>query len=208
MSAFLAGIFGNEWGSFVMSLVPMIELKGGIVFALSVGLTPLYSFVLAYAGSSVVFVLFFFLLVPILNLLKKIKFVETFAEKIENYIKDRADRSLKERKNENKKGLSELALKMLAVFIFVAIPLPLTGVWMGTAIAVFLDLKFHQAILPVCLGNMVAGLLILALAEFCLWVAGTTAVLDYILWGLLALAIILLVITLIKIGKTKGGKAE
>ncbi|MBO4594564.1 MAG: small multi-drug export protein [Clostridia bacterium] len=208
MSAFFAGIFGNEWGTFVMSLVPMIELKGGIVFALSVGLPPLYSFVLAYAGSSVVFALFFFLLVPVLNLLKKIKFVESFAEKIENYIKDRADRSLKERKDGNKKGLSELTLKMLAVLIFVAIPLPLTGVWMGTAIAVFLGLKFHQAALPVCIGNLVAGLLILGLAEFCLWVAGTTVILDYILWGLLVLAIILLIVTIIRIGKTKGGKAE
>ena len=208
MSAFFANIFGNEWGTFIMSLVPMIELKGGIVFARSVGLSPLLAFFLAYVGSSVVFLLFFFLLVPILNLLKKIKFVGNFAERIENYIKERADKSLKDRKKGDKKGLSELALKMLAVFIFVAIPLPLTGVWMGTAIAVFLGLKFHQAILPVFLGNLVAGLLISGLAEFCLWVSGTTVILDYILWGLLALAIVLLIVTIIKISNSKGGKAE
>ena len=101
-----------------------------------------------------------------------------------------------------------LALKMLAVFIFVAIPLPLTGVWAGTAIAVFLNLKFHQAILPVCLGNFVAGLLISGLAEFCLWVSGTTAILDYILWGLLALAVLLTVIMVIKINRKKGGGAR
>ena len=208
MSAFFAGLFGNEWGTFIMSLVPMIELKGGIVFALSVGLSPFLAFVLSYAGSSVVFLLFFFLLVPLLNLLKKIKFIGNLAERIENYIREKADKTLKERKKGNKRGLSEVELKILCVFIFVAIPLPLTGVWMGTAIAVFLGLKFHQAIIPVCLGNLVAGLLILALAEFCLLVAGTTAILDYILWGLLVLAVILFIITVIKISKTKGGKAE
>lgn len=208
MSSYLAGIFGNEWGTFVMSLVPMIELKGGIVFARSVGLSFFIAFALSYAGSSVVFLLFFFLLRPILNVLKKIKFVNTFAEKLEKYFSERADKTLKERKDSDKKGLSELGLKMLAVFIFVAIPLPLTGVWAGTAIAVFLDLKFHQAILPVCFGNLVAGLLISVLAEFCLWVSGTTAILDYILWGLLVLAIVLLVITLIKISKAKGDGAE
>ena len=49
---------------------------------------------------------------------------------------------------------------MLGVFVFIAIPLPMTGVWTGTAIAVFLGLKFRQVILPVLGGNLVAGLII------------------------------------------------
>ena len=81
----------------------------------------------------------------------------------------------------------------------------------GTAIAVFLNLKFKDAILPVVLGNLVAGLIISGLASLCLafW---TIEVLDYILYGLFALAIILLVVVIIKIltrkpqEKTKADK--
>ena len=95
--------------------------------------------------------------------------------------------------------------KFFAVFIFVAIPLPMTGVWTGTAIAVFLNLKFHQSILPIMIGNLVAGGIILGLAEFCLAVWNINS-LDYILWGLLGLAVILLVLTIVKISRKKPQK--
>ena len=78
----------------------------------------------------------------------------------------------------------------------------MTGVWTGTAIAVFFNLRFKDAVLPVVIGNFVAGLIISILAEVCLsfW---NIAVLDYILYVLFALAIILLVIIIIKIAKKK-----
>ena len=88
------------------------------------------------------------------------------------------------------------------MFIFVAIPLPMTGIWTGTAIAVFLGLKFKEAILPACLGNLVAGLIISVLSEICLSI-WTIEVLDYILYTLFALAIILLIVVIIKIAKSK-----
>jgi uncharacterized membrane protein YfcA len=103
--------------------------------------------------------------------------------------------------------MSETLLKQLGVFIFVAIPLPLTGVWTGTAIAVFLNLKFKNVILPVVIGNLVAGLIISLLAVICIefW---TIQSLDYILYGLFALAIVLLVITILKVVKQKPKKGE
>ena len=88
------------------------------------------------------------------------------------------------------------------MFIFVAVPLPVTGVWTGTAIAVFLGLKFKDAVLPVCVGNLIAGLIISILAEVCLAI-WTIQVLDYILYALFALAIILLIVVIIKIAKSK-----
>ena len=76
----------------------------------------------------------------------------------------------------------------------------MTGVWTGTAVAVFLNLDFKDVILPVVLGNAVAGLIISLLAELCT-VIGIN--LDYILYGLFALAVILLAITIIKVSKEK-----
>ena len=107
-----------------------------------------------------------------------------------------------QKNKDGKKGLTNLSLKKLGVFIFVAIPLPMTGIWTGTAIAVFLGLKFKEAILPALIGNLVAGLIISVLAEVCLSI-WTIAVLDYILYGLFALAIILLIVVIIKIANSK-----
>ena len=95
-----------------------------------------------------------------------------------------------------------ISLKQLGVFIFVAIPMPMTGIWTGTAIAVFLGLKFKDAILPVCIGNLTAGLIISILAEVCLAI-WTIEVLDYVLYALFALAIIFLIVVIIKISKSK-----
>ena len=202
MTEFIRELVGNDvWATIVMSFVPLVELKGGIVFARSCGLDFLLSFLYAYVGSTLVFFPIYFLLRPFLNLIKKIKVFSSIAFKIENYFNSKADQAIKD-DNNSKKGLTNLGLKQLGVFIFVAIPLPMTGIWTGTAIAVFLNLKFKDAVLPVIIGNFVAGTIISILAQVCLrlW---SIEVLDYILYGLFALAIILLVVVIIKISKSK-----
>lgn len=209
MTEFIQNLIGNDlWATLIMSLIPMIELKGGIVFARGVGFDFITALGLAFLGSTIVFIPIYFLLRPILNLLKKIKWFNKIAVKVEDYFKDKADETLEKRSvEENGKSKSETFLKQLGVFIFVAIPLPMTGVWTGTAIAVFLNLKFKDVILPVALGNLVAGLIISALAALCLhfW---TIEVLDYILYALFALAVILLAVTIIKVAKKKPSRSE
>lgn len=216
MKAFLVGIFGNVWGTIAMSFVPLLELKAGIIFARSIGLDFFSAFGLAYVGSTIAFFLIFFLLRPILNLLKKIKFIGGFADKVENYFNEKAEQALAEQSDKNtKKKKSEKFLKQLGVFIFVAIPLPMTGVWTGTAIAVFLNLKFKDAVLPVAIGNLVSGIIISLLAALCLaiWPIQTaTLVLDIILYVLFALALILLAVFIFKVLRKKkvnqSGKGE
>ena len=209
MQEFISKLIGNDLiATIVMSIVPMIELKGGIVFARGVGFDFIQALGLAYLGSTLVFIPIFFLLRPILNLLKKIKWFNKLACKVEDYFKSKADETLeKQAKKGSKFKMSDTLLKQLGVFIFVAIPLPLTGVWTGTAIAVFLNLKFKEVVMPVMIGNLVAGLLISALAEMCiaLW---TIQSLEYILWGLFGLALILLTITIIKVVKQKPRDSE
>ena len=86
---------------------------------------------------------------------------------------------------------------MIALFIFVAVPFPVTGVWTGTAIAVFLNMKFKDSFLPIILGNLVAGSIITLI---------TFLFKDYvnlIITVLLIIAIIMLIILSIKIIKSK-----
>ena len=204
MTDFIQKLIGNDnIATIIMSIVPLIELKGGIVFARGAELDFFSALGLAYIGSTIVFIPIYFLLRPILNALKKIKFIEKLVSKVENYFNTKADDALKKQaEKKSKKAMSERLLKQLSVFIFVAIPLPMTGVWTGTAIAVFLGLKFKDVILPVLLGNLTAGLIISGLAELLLAV-WTIKALDYILYGLFALAVILLVVVIIKIAKQK-----
>ena len=127
---------------------------------------------------------------------------------MQGYFNDKAEKTLKAQTDkdiEKGKGRNSTLLKQLGVFIFVAIPLPMTGVWTGTAISVFLDLKFKHAVLPVIIGNFIAGLLISLLCLVCLtfW---SIEVLDYILYGLFVLVIIFLVITIIKVATNKSNK--
>ena len=219
MREFISALIGNDYlATLLMSFIPLIELKGGIVFAWD-KLNHILAFLLAYVGSTSAFFLVYFLLKPILilvkpsnsinvllNLLKKINFVNKIAIKIEKYFSDKATKTLDERKGKNKKGISEKLLKQLGVFIFVAIPLPMTGVWTGTAIAVFLDLKFSEAVLPAVIGNFIAGLLICLLSAVCNLVGVS---LDLVLWILLGLAVVLLIVFIVKVltKKSDGEKA-
>lgn len=213
MVDFISNLIGNaKIATVVMSVVPLIELKGGIIFARGAGLNFLKSFSLAYLGSTAAFIPVFFLLVPILNLLKKIKWFKAFADKIELFFKDKAAGALVKAKNGGKKARSENFYKMLGTFIFVAIPLPMTGVWTGTAVAVFLGLKFKDALLPVVIGNFIAGAIISVLAEIIIASSpdfGTAAtVLNGVLYGLFALAAVMLVLVIFKISRKKKSTAE
>ena len=181
----------------LVSVIPLIELKGAILFARASGLGFFAALGASYIGSTIVFIPIFFLLRPILNLLKKIKWFNSFANKVEAYFQKKADEV------KNRKGkLGEAGIKMMGVFIFIAIPLPMTGVWTGTAIAVFLGLKFRQVILPVLGGNLIAGLIISVLAELFI------DYVDYILYGLFALVVVMLVVFIVKVALTKPKKAE
>lgn len=204
MTEFISNMIGNDFfATLIMSLVPLIELKGSIVFARGIGYGFFKALGISYIGSTFAFIPVFFLLIPILKLIKKIKPIRIVADKIEGYFDKKAKDTLEKQEQDGKKSKhSQTFLKQMGVFIFVAIPLPMTGVWTGTAIAVFLNLKFKESVLPIALGNLVAGVLISILAEVCL-IIWSIEVLDYILWALLGLALVLLVVTIIKISRSK-----
>jgi uncharacterized membrane protein len=210
MTEFISNLIGNEYiATVIVSLFPLIELKGGIVYAQSAGINFVLSFLLAYLGSTIVYILVYFLVKPVLALLKKIKWVKGFAERVELYFEKKANNALEERKNKNKKIKNQNFLKAMTVSVFVAIPLPMTGVYAGTFLAVFLGLSFIETIMPVAIGNFIAGVLILILSAVC---KTLNVNLDLVLYILLGLGIILFSATIIKIALGKkhkeGEKAE
>ena len=178
----------------LISVFPLVELKGAIPIGLGLQENLLTSATLAYIGSTLVCIPVYFLLIPIFNLLKKIKFIKRLVEKIETVLKNKAIKVSKATENADEKKDKILAF---ALFIFVAIPFPVTGIWTGTAIAVFLQMKFSKCFLPLVLGNLVAGILITLLTLL------FKNNLNIIINALFVIAIIMLIIFIVKVVKSK-----
>ena len=185
----------SELITLLVSMFPLIELKGAIPIGTGLGLELTTSALLAYSGSSLIVIPIFFLLIPIFNLLKKIKFVKKIILKIERVFEEKAKKVSKNATDKPETQVKKFL--MIALFIFVAVPFPVTGVWTGTAIAVFLNMKFSDAFLPIILGNLVAGIIITLITFF------FKAYVDIIITILLIIALIMLTIFIVKLIKSK-----
>lgn len=197
LGQFLLNIFHNKYvATLFVSMFPLIELKGAIPIGTgSFGIPLLTTALLAYLGSTAISVFLFFLLIPIFNLLKKIGFIRRLVEKIEGVFKKKAAEIAAKTDGSAEKEARRIMIRSL--FVFVAVPFPVTGVWTGTAIAVFLGLKFRESVLPIALGNLIAGAIITLLT----FVAKDYV--DIIIYALFAIAIVMLAVFIIKVVKSE-----
>jgi len=140
-------------------MVPIIELKGAIPFGMSANifgkkaLNPLGAWSAAALGSLVPALFLVWLFIPLMRVLKNTKLFKTFSERLENKFNKNAENINKSSENKNKKKL----YKWLGLMIFVAVPLPLTGAYTGSAIAGYLGLSYIESILAILTGNIIAG---------------------------------------------------
>lgn len=195
---FLIELFGNPYITvFIISMIPLIELKGAIPVGMTeaFGLSLLETAAIAYLGSTVVALFIFFLLKPIFGLLKKIKIFNLIVRKCEGLFIHKAEQIAA--KTEGSVETTAKKIMMISLFIFVAVPFPVTGVWTGTAVAVFLGLRFKESVLPLAGGNLIAGSIITLLTFF------FRDYVDIIIYCMLALALIMLVVTIYKIARSK-----
>ena len=179
----------------ITSMFPLIELKGAIPIGTKLGLELMQTAPLAYIGSTLIVIPVFFLLVPIFNLLKKAGFIGRFIEKVELVFRNKAKKIASKAEGDAEKAVKKVYI--ISLFIFVAVPFPVTGVWTGTAIAVFLGLKFKDSILPLALGNLVAGTIITLLTFF------FEKYVDIIIAVLFAIAVVMLIVFIVKVIITK-----
>lgn len=134
---------------FFISMVPLIELRVAIPYAIALGLPVVPSYIIAIIGNM--------LPVPIIYL---------FARKVLVWGKDkpvigRFFTFCLEKGEKGGKKLEATAGRGLfvALMLFVGIPLPGTGAWTGTLAASLLDMDFKSSIIAVMLGVILAGLI-------------------------------------------------
>ena len=153
MTEQLAGWFVNNLGDvlrpevivFIVSLLPILELRGGILVGFLLGMDRLPSFIIAFIGNiiPVPFILMFIKF--IFKKLKKTR-MKDFIEKIENKAMSKSNQIQK--------------YAYLGLLLFVGIPLPGTGAWTGSLIAALLEMDNKKSFGIIVLGVIMAGIII------------------------------------------------
>ena len=131
----------------LFSMIPVVELRGGIPFGVTLGLPVWAAFIAAVIGN----------LIPV-------PFIIVYIRRILQWMRERIPRLNRlvdalERKA-HLKGRRVTKYKYLGLAIFVAIPLPGTGAWTGALAAAFLDMPLRRALPSVIVGVVTAGLAI------------------------------------------------
>lgn len=134
---------------FLISMVPVVELRGAIPFAVAAGLPLLPSYIICVIGN----------MIPV-------PFIYLFARKIllwgadKKYI-GKFFRLCLEKGEKGGQKLKATAGRglFIALLLFVGIPLPGTGAWTGTLAASFLDMDFKPTIFAAMGGVVLAGLI-------------------------------------------------
>ena len=138
--------FGKELIVFLISLMPILELRGGLIAAALLGLNIVPAFIICIIGNllPIPFILWF--ITPVFNKLKKTKHLSKLVNKIE-------------KKALSKKDKIEKA-EFWGLLFFVGIPLPGTGGWTGSLIASLINMDKKKAMLAITCGVLLAGLIV------------------------------------------------
>ncbi len=206
-----ATVFNNNiiLATILIAMLPIIELRGAIPFAVNETMWTIYTlstweaFAWSFVGSSLVVPIIALIFLPLINWLKKTKWFGKLATAIENKVKNKTTK-IEDSTVKSKRFSKSYWKKILAVFVFVAIPLPLTGVWTGTCVAVFIGLDYVSTCVSVILGNLVAGLIVTAILLFFPWLNNWL----FPIFLLMVVAFVLYEIIKNRIQKKKAQKEE
>ena len=137
-------------------MVPIIELRGAVPIGVGLGLPEVLTLIIAIIGN----------IIPV-------PFIYKFSRKLLDFghnskwkpLKRFCDFVLKKGEKAGKKLTKRAGNSVFfALFLFVGIPIPGTGVWTGTLAASMLDLDFKKAVRAIICGVLLAGCIMLAIS--------------------------------------------
>ena len=134
---------------FLVSMVPLIELRGAVPYAVYLELPLLPSYIIAIIGNMLPVPFIFFFARKVLLWGKDKKVIGKFF----TFCLEKGEKGGNKLKAKAKNGL------YLALLLFVGIPVPGTGAWTGTLAASILDMDFKKSVVSVMLGVILAGMI-------------------------------------------------
>lgn len=133
--------------TFLMSMVPVVELRGALPSGVAMGLSPWLAFAVSVIGNMVPVPFIILFIRRILDWMKRFDSFRRIAEKLESKAKKHEDKIVK--------------YEALGLFVLVALPLPGTGAWTGSLVAAIFDLRLRSAVPVIFAGVITAGLIVL-----------------------------------------------
>ena len=134
---------------FLVSMVPLIELRGSIPIGLGMGLNPLWLYIICIVGNMLPVPFIFFFARKVLVWGSDKKFIGKFFK----FCLEKGENGGKKLEAKAGKGL------YWALFLFVGIPLPGTGAWTGAGLAVLLRLDKKKSSIAIFLGVILASII-------------------------------------------------
>jgi len=137
----------NELIVFLVSMLPIIELRGAVPLGVFLEMNPWVLFALAVIGNLLPVPFIILLARPIVNFFLRTKLFRPIGQWLEEKVRKNAGKVVK--------------YEVWGLFLFVAIPLPGTGAWTGSLIAALLDMRLKNAFPAILLGVITAGIIMI-----------------------------------------------
>ena len=137
---------GKELIVFIISLMPILELRGGLIAAALLGLDIVPAFIICLIGNLLPLPFILWFITPIFNKLKKTKHLSKLVTKLENKALAKKDKIEK--------------AEFWGLLFFVGIPLPGTGGWTGCLIAALINMDKKKAMTAAICGVLLAGIIV------------------------------------------------
>ena len=134
----------------LLSMVPVIELRGAIPLGIAMDLNPVYVYISCLIGSSLVSIPVVLIFRQLIDFFRHRKYFNIVIRWVDAKIESRA-KKLK-------------AASILGLIVFVGVPLPTTGSWSGSALASILKMRIKDALFGVFIGNAIAGAVMLVVS--------------------------------------------
>ncbi len=146
---FLQDIIPKELVAFVISLLPVLECRGGMIASRLMEIPFWKAFLICYIGNMLPLPFIILFIRKIFEFLRRYKFFAKIIARLEAKTERNKDKILK--------------YESWGLLIFVAIPLPGTGGWTGAMMAGLLDMRFKRALPVLAIGVLIAGFIMSAL---------------------------------------------
>ena len=136
-----------EWICFIVSMIPLIELRGGLIVSRILNVSLWKAIIFCITGNIIPIPFILLFIKRILKMMKNIKFLGI--NKFANWLENRANK----KSDALKKG------EFLGLMPFVGIPIPGTGAWMGSLMAALFDIKLPKAVIAELCGLILATII-------------------------------------------------
>lgn len=132
-----------ELTAFIISIMPVLEIRGGMIASRLLEMPFLKAFIICYLGNMLPIPFIILFIRKIFEFLRRFKFFEKIIDKLEKKTEKNKDKVLK--------------YEAWGLLLFVAIPLPGTGGWTGALMAALLDIRLQKSLPIIALGVLIAG---------------------------------------------------